>query len=113
MARTSRTSRTTRRTTRPATGFQALRAHAARAVDTILTQGSQLRDEGTKLAAATARRARNTLASRAGEARTRGVQAMTQLERVFERRVSGVISKLIPPGADCSPPRCTPIAGAD
>jgi poly(hydroxyalkanoate) granule-associated protein len=98
-ARTVRTVRSTRRTAHPASRFDALRATANQAIDTLRTQGTQLRDEGVKLAAATARQARRTLATRADEARTRGARAMSQLEHVFERRVSGVISRLGVPTA--------------
>jgi len=46
-----------------------------------------------------AREARKAVASGAEEARTRTVQAVSQLERVFERRVSKVITKLGVPSA--------------
>ena len=99
MARTKRTVRTVRKAARPATGYAALRANAVKAVDTLLAQGTHLRAEGAKLAAATARQARDSLVARADEARSRGAQAMSQLERVFERRVSGAIAKLGVPSA--------------
>jgi poly(hydroxyalkanoate) granule-associated protein len=77
MARTKRTTRTTRK-----------------AVGTLLKQGAALQVKGRKLAIAKAKEARKAVLARADDARTRTVDAVSQLEGVFEERVGKAISKL-------------------
>jgi poly(hydroxyalkanoate) granule-associated protein len=102
MARIKRTTRGSSRATRKAGSvrtFGALRATAMKAVDSFLEQGARLRARGEKLAVARARRARAVVMTRAGEARTRATEAMTQLEKAFQARVSTVVSGLGVPHA--------------
>jgi len=51
-------------------------------------------DNTRKLAVANVRRVRQAAIERAGEARTRTTEAMTQLEKVFEARVGAAIGRL-------------------
>ena len=104
--------RTTKRTTKAArknapTGkLELLRRNAIGAVDKIVKQGAQLQARGRKLAAAKAREARaavvearQAVTARAGAARSRTMDAVSQLEKVFENRVQSAISKLGVPTA--------------
>jgi len=77
MARTKRTTKTQVRT------FASL---AARARNVVENAGA--------IAMARVNAAREIAVDRAGEARTRTVKAVGQLERVFEQRVSTVVRKL-------------------
>ena len=105
MARTKPTKRTARapRTTvsKPVKALQAARANASAALQTLIQRGTALRKEGRKLAVARTREAREAVMARAGEARSMAAGAVTKFERVFEDRVTGVISKLgIPTARD-------------
>ena len=104
--------RTTKRTTRaarkatPAGKLELLRKNALVAVDKIVKQGNDLQAQGRKLAAAKAKQARAAVAevreavtARADAARARTLDAVSQLERVFENRVQSAISKLGVPTA--------------
>jgi len=98
MARTKRTTTRTTRTNRKAptaTGrIEQIRARAIAAVGTLLKQGAALQVKGRKLAIAKAKEARKAVVARADVARTRTVDAVSQLEGVFEERVGKAISKL-------------------
>jgi poly(hydroxyalkanoate) granule-associated protein len=105
-ARTKRKTRAARKATTPAGRIQALRANALGAVDKIFKQGVALQARGRKLAAAKAKEAREAVmgareavTARADEARVRTMDAVSQLEKVFENRVQGAISKLGVPTA--------------
>ena len=104
--------RTTKRTTRaarkatPAGKLELLRKNALVAVDKIVKQGNQLQAKGRKIAAAKAKEARaavmgagEAVTARADAARARTMHAVSQLEKVFENRVQGAISKLGVPTA--------------
>ena len=100
MARTKRTTRTTRKpAATPAQAFGALRGNAAAALETLFKRGNALRQKGRKLAVARAQEARAAVMARAGVARLRTVEAVSKLERVFENRVTRVISRLGVPTA--------------
>ena len=99
--------RTIKRTTRaarksvPAGKLELLRKNALGAVDKIVKQGADLQARGRKLAMAKAKEARATVAdvreavtARADAARARTLDAVSQLEKVFENRVQNAISKL-------------------
>ena len=94
--------RTTKRTPRAArksapTGtLEQLRKNALGAVDKIVKQGAQLQ---AKVARTAVLGARDTVTARADEARTRTMDAVSQLEKVFENRVQNAISKLGVPTA--------------
>ena len=98
--RTSRTSRTTRTTRTPRKGanvaakLNGLKASALSTVNALLKQGAALQQKSRKLVIAKAYEAREAVSARADEARTRTVDAVSHLEKVFEGRVSKVISKL-------------------
>ena len=94
MARTQRTRRAARKAA-PATPLQTVRANARKVAGVV----TRITTQGQRVAAATARGARAALIARAGEARSRTAQAVTQLERVFEDRVSRAVSKLGVPTA--------------
>lgn len=88
MTRTKRTSRNTRtRTPRKAANVAgkvvSLKASALSTMNALLKQGAALQ-----------RRSRKLVIAKANEARTRTVDAVSHLEKVFEARVSQVISKL-------------------
>jgi len=105
-ARTKRTTRTTRKATRAVGRLEVLRTNALGAVDKIVKQGTALQAKARKLAVAKAKEARaamagarDTVTARADEARTRTMDAVSQLEKVFENRVQSAISKLGVPTA--------------
>ena len=105
-ARTKRTTRTARKATSPAGRIEQIRANALGAVDKIVKQGTAHQAKARKLAVAKAKEARaavidarDTVTARADEARTRTMDAVSQLERVFENRVQNAISKLGVPTA--------------
>lgn len=104
--------RTTKRATRaarkaiPAGKLALLRNNALGAVDKIVKQGAELQAKGRKLAVAKAKEARaavlevrETVTARADAARVRTMDAVSQLEKVFENRVQNAISKLGVPTA--------------
>lgn len=100
MTRTKRTSRTTRTTRTPrktanlAGKVGSLKASALSTVNALRKQGAALQQKSRKLVIAKAYEAREAVSARADEARTRTVDAVSHLEKVFEARVSKVISKL-------------------
>lgn len=100
MTRTKRTSRTSRTTRTPRTAanvagkLNALKASALSTVNALLKQGAALQQKSRKLVIAKAYEARKAVSTRADEARSRTVDAVSHLEKVFEGRVSRVISKL-------------------
>lgn len=100
MTRTKRTPRTTRSTRSPrkavgvARKLAGLKASALSTVNALLKQGAALEQKSRKLVIAKANEAREAVSARADEARTRTVDAVSHLEKVFEGRVSTVISKL-------------------
>ena len=105
-ARTKRTIRTARKATSAAGRIAELRATALGAVDKIVKQGNALQAKAKKIAVAKAKEARaavleakDTVTARADEARVRTMDAVSQLEKVFENRVSNAISKLGVPTA--------------
>jgi poly(hydroxyalkanoate) granule-associated protein len=104
--------RTTKRTTKaarkatPAGKLELLRKNALGAVDKIVKQGNELQAKGRKLAVAGAKEARaavtgvrEAVTARADAARVRTLDAVSALEKVFENRVQGAISKLGVPTA--------------
>ena len=91
MARTKRTTRTTRATA----------STASTALKSLVERGYALRNEGRKLAVARTRQVRNAVIARADEVRSATAGAVSKFERVFQDRVTGVISKLgIPTARD-------------
>jgi poly(hydroxyalkanoate) granule-associated protein len=78
----------------PARALQNLRNSALGAVDAVLKQGVALGMKGRRMALATAREASAAVASRAGDARLRTVEAVSQLERAFEQRVARAVTRL-------------------
>jgi len=91
--------RTFRSTTRKAVeaGVQVaegVRRSAFGAFDALVKQGAALEAKSRRVALARATGARDIACARAVEAKTKTVDAMTQLERVFEQRVSKAISRL-------------------
>jgi len=95
-----RNTRAARRAT-PAGKLELLRKNALGAVDKIVKQGAQLQAKGRKLAVAKAKEARaavmgarETVSAGADAARVRTLDALSQLEKVFENRVQSAISKL-------------------
>jgi poly(hydroxyalkanoate) granule-associated protein len=103
MARTKRTTRPTRTTRKPAAkpvaALNALRTNAAGALESLIKRGNALQQKGRKLAVARTQEAREAVFARADEARVRTMDAVSQLEKVFENRVTRVISKLGVPTA--------------
>jgi poly(hydroxyalkanoate) granule-associated protein len=90
----------------PARKLEALRKDALGTVDKIVKQGNALQAKGRKYAFARAKEARGfmdeareTVAAKAEEARSRTMDAVSHLEKVFENRVQGAISKLGVPTA--------------
>ena len=105
-ARTKRNARAARKATTPTGTIQALRTNVMGAVDKIYKQGTMLRAKGQKLAVAKAKEARDAVmgareavTARADEARVRTMDAVSQLEKVFENRVQKAVSKLGVPTA--------------
>lgn len=105
-ARTKRNTRTTRKATSAVGRIETLRANAMGAVDKIVKQGNAIQAKALKVATAQAKvaraavmGARDTVTARADEARTRTMDAVSQLEKVFENRVQSAISKLGVPTA--------------
>lgn len=83
-------------------GMQAatgVRQTASGAFDALVKQGAALEARSRRAAIARAGKARDAACARAEEARTKTVQAVSHLERVFEQRVSKAISKLGVPTA--------------
>jgi len=106
MNRTKRTTRTRtpRAVRRPAAktprqALQAVRRDALLAVNMLIKRGAALQDKGRRFALARTQEARDAVLARADEARSRTVDAVSQLERVFEDRVSLAISRLGVPTA--------------
>jgi poly(hydroxyalkanoate) granule-associated protein len=85
MARTKRTTRTPRA--------------AKRTLNTLAARARGVFENTRTIALESAQAARDAAIERAGEARTRTVQAVTQLERAFEQRVSKAVRKLGVPSA--------------
>lgn len=101
MNRTKRTTRTraARAVRRPAArtprqALQAVRRDAKVAVDMLIARGPALLEKGRRFAVARTQEARDAVLARAGKARSRTVDAVSQLEKVFENRVSLAISRL-------------------
>jgi poly(hydroxyalkanoate) granule-associated protein len=65
----------------------------------LIRRGAALRDEGREFAIARTQEARDAVMARADQARARTAGAVSQLERVFETRVTRVISRLGVPTA--------------
>ena len=105
MARTKRTARTIRATrktvSQPVKALQSARASASAALQNVIERGNTLRNEGRKLAVAKARAARKAVIDRADEARSLATDAVSKFERVFQDRVTRVVSRLgIPTARD-------------
>ncbi len=100
MTRTKRTKRTSGATRTPrkapsvAARLNGLKASALSTVNALLKQGAALEQKSRKPVIAKAYEARKAVSARADEARSRTVDAVSHLEKVFEGRVSRVISKL-------------------
>lgn len=104
--------RKTARPADPARALRTLKASARRAVEagvqaaagvrdtatgafeTLVRQGAALEASSRRAAIARARDARKAAVARAEQAKARTREAVTHLEKVFERRVSRAISKL-------------------
>ena len=104
MNRSKRTTRAARLARRPAAktprqALQAVRRDARAAVNMLIERGLALLEKGRRFAMARTQEARDAMLARAGEARTRTVDAVSQLEKVFENRVSLAISRLDVPTA--------------
>jgi poly(hydroxyalkanoate) granule-associated protein len=120
MVRTSRKTRTRKEVTpaiTPARAMRTIRASAQKALeagaqaasgvrqsafgafDTLVKQGAALEAKSRRLAFAKAGKARDAACAGAERAKARTVEAVTQLERVFEQRVSRAISSLGVPTA--------------
>ena len=89
-----RTVRTVRKPASVATQFNRVKNAAIGTVTTLIEQGAALQAKGRKLAIAKAKAARLAVANGADEARTRTVDAVSHLEKVFEQRVSKAIARL-------------------
>ncbi|MGZ5033707.1 MAG: phasin family protein [Usitatibacter sp.] len=99
MTRTKRTTKRAPRASARKSTFDSFKTSAMGAVDSLMKQGAAFQRSGRKMALAKAHQARNAVAAGAGEARTRTVDAVSHLEKVFEQRVSKVVSKLGVPTA--------------
>lgn len=106
MNRTKRTTRTraARVTRRPAAktprqALQAVRRDARVAVNMLIERGPALLEKGRRFAMARTQKVRDAMLARADEARSRTVDAVSQLEKVFESRVNLAISRLGVPTA--------------
>ena len=109
MARTKRTTRKARTTrvnraagitlSKPVAALNALRANAAQAIGAAIGQSAALRAKGRKLALARTREVRNAVVNGASVARSRATHAVARFERVFEDRVTRVVSRLGVPTA--------------
>jgi poly(hydroxyalkanoate) granule-associated protein len=99
MARTQRNARRAPKALTPAQRFNRIRTSARVAVDAIVKRGVALQRKSSKLAIAKVQEARHAVAARADEARSKTVDAVSQLEKVFEQRVSRAVSKLGVPTA--------------
>jgi len=71
-----------------------VRQSAVGAFDALVKQGAALESRSRRAAMAKAGRARDAACARAEEARSRTVEAVSHLEKVFEKRVSRAISSL-------------------
>ena len=105
-ARTTKRSPKAARKAAPVGKLALLRKNALGAVDKIVKQGAELQVRGRKLAVAKAKVARATavevreaVTARADAARSRTLDAVSQLEKVFQNRVQNAISKLGVPTA--------------
>jgi poly(hydroxyalkanoate) granule-associated protein len=76
-----------------------VRQSATGAFDALVKQGAALEARSRRAALAKAEKAREAACARADEARTKTVEAVSHLEKVFEQRVSKAISKLGVPTA--------------
>ncbi len=76
-----------------------VRSSAVGAFDALVKQGAALEARSRRAALAKAEKAREAACARADEARTKTVEAVSHLERIFEQRVSRAISKLGVPTA--------------
>lgn len=92
--RASSTTRTPRKAPSVAARLDGLKVSALSTVNALLKQGAALEQKSRKLVIAKAYEARKAVSARADEARSRTVDAVSHLEKVFEGRVSRVISKL-------------------
>lgn len=100
MARTTRTPRAKRKSAaRTLPPLKAAGANARQALETLMEQGARLKAEGGKLATRTVNQARETFAAQAEAAKSRATEAVGTLEKVFEQRVSQVITRLGVPTA--------------
>jgi poly(hydroxyalkanoate) granule-associated protein len=103
MARTKRISRNAIASRKTATGsvnaLRSARANATAALQSLVHRGNALRTQGRTLAIARTRDVRNAVVARAEQARSATAGAVSKFERVFQHRVSGVISKLGVPTA--------------
>jgi poly(hydroxyalkanoate) granule-associated protein len=95
MARATRTTRrkTTAKLT-PATAYALARSTARKALGRLVKQGVALRSASRTAVVDAGNAARDAAIARAEEARTKTVETVTQLEKMFEQRVSRAISKL-------------------
>jgi poly(hydroxyalkanoate) granule-associated protein len=73
---------------------EGVRRSAFGAFESLVKQGAALEARSRRVALARATEARDIACARAVQAKTKTVEAMSQLEKVFEQRVSKAIAKL-------------------
>lgn len=95
MARATRTTRN-RKPARltPATAYAMAKTTARKALGRLVKQGVALQSASRQAAVDAGNAAKDAALARAEEARAKTVETVTQLEKMFEQRVSRAISKL-------------------
>lgn len=95
MARATRTTRN-RKPARltPATAYAMAKTTARKALGRLVKQGVALQTASRQAAVDAGNAAKDAALARAEEARAKTVETVTQLEKMFEQRVSRAISKL-------------------
>jgi poly(hydroxyalkanoate) granule-associated protein len=95
MARTNRTPRNRKPAKlTPATAYAMAKSSARKALDRLVKQGVALQSASRKAAFDAGNAAKDAAITRVEEARSKTVETVTQLEKMFEQRVSRAISKL-------------------
>ena len=95
MARATRTTRNRKPAKlTPATAFALAKSSARKALGRLVKQGVALQSASRKAAVDAGNAAKDAAIARAEEARAKTVETVTQLEKMFETRVSRAISKL-------------------
>jgi len=95
MARATRTTRNRKPAKlTPATAYALAKSTARKAFGRLVKQGVALQSASRTAVVDAGNAARDAAITRVEEARTRTVETVTQLEKMFEQRVSRAISKL-------------------